>query len=245
VTKILRTHQISAAVIELIEETKEYCYLVSPYIKMWHLLDRALAKASEQSKRITVITRAGSENNFDVRKLNESYGFEVVVLDFLHTKLYLNEKSAVVSSMNLYDTSSTRNHELALHLRQHEARKLKQEIIDQDLLALQPVHRFAGRHTAAQKAEQEQVLAFKADLEARGYCVACGEKIDFDDSGSVLSPTIIRCKPCWAKRPWIETPFRFRIRHCHYCGESLDSVLSQPYHHGCGEKLREYKKLAS
>jgi hypothetical protein len=237
--KILGTHQISAAVIELIEETRQYCYLVSPYIKMWHLLDRALAKASEQDKRITVITRAGSERKFDVR------GFEVVVLNFLHTKLYVNERSAIVSSINLYDTSSTRNHELALHFQGAEAKKLKQEIIDQDLLATQPVHRFAGKHTSAQQAEHEQMLAFRADLQSKGYCVACGVKIDFDGSGSVLSPTIIRCRPCWAKKPWVEAPFRYKIQRCHYCGESLESVLSEPYHHACSQKLRDYNRLAS
>lgn len=240
VTKILKTHQISAAVIELIEATKEYCYLVSPYIKMWQLLDRALGKASEQNKRITVIIRSGSEENAHVRKLL-AYGFEIVVLDFLHTKLYLNESSAIVSSMNLYDTSSTRNHELALQLGKQETRKLKQEIIEQDLLAVPPVHHFAGKHTAAKKAEDQKMLAFQAELTSKGFCVVCNTKIDFDSS-RLLWPTIVRCKPCWAKLPFPDAPHQFRIRCCHYCGEPLDSVLTEPCHHACSQELGEYKK---
>ena len=186
-TKILRTHQISAAVIQLIEDSREFCYLVSPYIKMWQLLDRTLAKASDQDKRITVITRSGSEDNRDVRKLNKAYGFEIVVLDFLHTKLYVNEKAAIVSSMNLYDTSSTRNHEMALLLNGYEAKKIKKQIIDDDLLAVQPVHRFAGKHTAAQRQKMPRCSTSRTNFGSRGFCVTCGEKIDFDNSGSVLS----------------------------------------------------------
>jgi hypothetical protein len=48
--KILTNHQISGSIIDLIEETNEYCFLVTPYYKPWNLLDRALEKASSKEK---------------------------------------------------------------------------------------------------------------------------------------------------------------------------------------------------
>ncbi len=242
--EILRTHQISAAVIDLIEETKEHCYLVTPYLRPWPILERAFAKARELGTKLTLIVRHEAKAEKAIMAMNDVYGFEVIVLERLHTKLYLNEKTAVVSSMNLYDSSNENNYELALRIRiGSQVRQLRKEIIEQDLLALSPRLHLPGRFQAEVEARAKAVTTFREELKSRGFCVSCAEKIDFDQTGSILSPRIVRCKPCWAMEPWIEAEYRWPIKFCHYCGEGLQSVLAQPYHHGCHERLKEFRGM--
>lgn len=230
--EILRTHQISAAVIDIIEGTKEHCYLITPYLRSWPILERTFAKASELGTKLTFIVRSDPKTEKAVMTMNRKYGFEVIVLERLHTKLYLNEKTAVVSSMNLYDSSNEYNYELALRIRNHhQVRQFRKEIVEQDLLALTPKLHLPGAFQAEIEARAKAAAEFREEMKRRGFCVNCAEKLEFDQSGSIVSPRIVRCRPCWNMAPWIEEEFCWPIKFCHYCGESLQSVLTQPYHH--------------
>ena len=240
----LKTHRISPAIIDIIETTRKHCYLVTPYIKPWPVLERTFNKASESGTRITVILRAEQNSRQVGRRLNDSYGFEVIVLERLHTKLYLNEQCALIGSMNLYDSSNERNYELAIHTSHPSfVRELREEVVQQDLLALDPVEHLQGSFHEEEVVRRRVMEAFERDLDNRGFCVTCGTKIEFDRAGLVRTPRIVRCRPCWAKAPYIAEEYRWPISYCHYCGGDFDSVLVEPSHHACRVKLEEYNEI--
>ncbi|AZR74661.1 hypothetical protein BBF96_15540 [Anoxybacter fermentans] len=136
-SKILTSHQIPGAVIDLIEETKEFCFLITPYYKPWNLLERALEKAANLEKKIVFIFRARDSLTNEMKLLNEKFGFDVVMVENLHTKLYMNERKVILSSMNLYDSSKENNYELGYILEgKRQAQEFKEKIIGGDILCV-------------------------------------------------------------------------------------------------------------
>ena len=66
----LKTHELSVEVIQLIAAAKEYCYLVTPYVKLWPQLERALEDASKRGLFLTFIIREDASNDRLIQKLN-------------------------------------------------------------------------------------------------------------------------------------------------------------------------------
>jgi hypothetical protein len=240
---ILRTHQISAAIIDLIEESQQYCFLVTPYFTPWKLLDRALDQAAAQKKRVTLIIRdefnssKRQENFISVVNANRNRGFEVIGLNRLHTKLYLNEKTAILGSMNLFDSSSSNNLEAAVRFRGSDALRLKAELIDKELLRERPDKYMAGWFSEDEKAQISKLRDREAAMTSRGFCVTCGTKVDLD-----ANKQIVRCMACWGQNPGPDK-YSFKIRHCHYCGGDFKGVLAEPFHHPCGVEVKQFVEL--
>jgi hypothetical protein len=239
--KVLRTQHLSATVIDLIEETKEYCFLVTPYFKPWPHLDRALASARKRKTRITFIVRWQADNFAQMVKQVKAYEAELIALPRLHTKLYLNEHSAVVSSMNLCDSSIANNFELGvLWTDRRSVRELKQSILDNELLIADRAVYAPGWFSAEEEAMAGKMAEFEQGLDGKGCCVLCGTHVGLDPVRTIASVYRVRCKPCWSQDMYPEHPHRCVIRFCHLCGEGHESTLNEPFHTGCRTQLAEF-----
>lgn len=100
--KYIKPSEISSKIMSLIEESDEYVILVSPYVKIskWYKLIKKLDNLKSRNVPFEFIIRndANNQNSFD--ELNHlQYKYEAI--PDLHAKLYLNEKYAIVTSMNL------------------------------------------------------------------------------------------------------------------------------------------------
>jgi len=94
----------------LIKQSKEFIYLVSPYIKL-NTKIKELLKLSNSD--ITIIY--GKNENLHDFEFLKSIGTKVKFLENLHTKLYISEKDALLTSLNLYDFSQVNNNELGIY----------------------------------------------------------------------------------------------------------------------------------
>jgi len=241
--EILRTHQIASAVIDIIDESKEYTYLVSPYIDLWPLLGRTLERAAQQKKRLIFIVRFEDGKTMPMRSLHETYGFEVVFLDHLHAKLYCNERCALVSSMNLYDGSQKRNFELGVLIEDSwQVRALFREFIMAELLAVSPRLHLKGYFHDEDRAMAREMRTYESQLKQMGYCVTCGMKMELDRGDERSSPKIVRCKTCYCKDPSFGNSCAVQIVHCHVCGAEHRSSLNDPVHGQCQEFLFRYNR---
>lgn len=239
--KILHTHQISSTIIELIDESKEYCYLISPYIEPWTLLERSLEKAARQRKRITFIVRNENDTLARIKTLHATYGFEFMMFDWLHSKLYCNERRALVSSMNLYDGSQKRNQEIgALFDHPPEANAVLEDYILGDLLATPPRLILKGYLHEGDKLIASEMKNLEARVLGGGYCARCGTKMDLDLTTIKKYKKVVRCSVCHLKEPWISDISLYRTHHCHFCGERLESNLVDPFHPQCWDVLSRY-----
>lgn len=240
--RILKTAEISTEVIKLIQDSREYCYLVTPYFKPWPLLERALDEAKQRQRRVTMIARVDDQKPHEIRQLEEHqkrFAFELIELNRLHIKLYVSERAAVMGSMNLFDSSQTKNHEIAyLFDDTRMARIFLHDVVEGELLLAPAVKVLKGWFSENAASERENLSKQIAALDAHGFCVVCGQKCELDRS---TSPTYIRCRPCWSKAPGRDN-WDLWTTFCHYCGKDHRAKGSAPMHDSCAAELKSILK---
>lgn len=243
--EILKNHQIPGKVIDIIEETKVFCFLVTPYFKSWPLLKRALEKAGNNNKKISIILRSCEDVTDEIKELSRKYGFDVAFVDRLHTKLYMNEKEVLISSMNLYDSSKENNYELGFNIKgTNVANTFKYKVIDQDLLSLKYDKLIKGKYikssaadekpgthkktkTATAKTNQKKQVfnKTKAKTQNQGHCIRCNTQIGLD-------PDHPYCKKCYKLWSQYENP-EYTEKYCHHCGKKSSTSLLKPVCYSC------------
>lgn len=111
--KFIKPDEISGKILTLLEEANEYVVIVSPYVKIskWYKLTKKLDKLKRRKVSIEFIIR---DDNTNLNSFNEvsKLGFSFRAIPDLHCKLYLNEKKAIFSSMNLLLSSEINSIEI-------------------------------------------------------------------------------------------------------------------------------------
>lgn len=98
--------EISGKIMTLIDQATKELIVVSPYNKLdnWKKLTQRIKKAQERGINIRWFIRNKIKNNAEqIRKI----GITPIEIDNLHCKIYMNEKNAVVTSMNLHEYSDS------------------------------------------------------------------------------------------------------------------------------------------
>lgn len=218
---ILLTHQLPGKIIEIIQDSKDYCFLVTPYFQSWPLLDRELEKSASDNKKIVFIFRNQDNAIYDFSYLNDNYGFDLVFVDRLHTKLYMNDQEVLISSMNLYDSSKENNFEVGYYFSNWTISKdFKKQIIDDDILKSNP-NIIKGRYFSELE-EKERAAQFKSTSNQfgnrsygfqanNGKCIRCGTPIKYNE----FMPLCKNCFDTWS----IFGNKEYRENFCHKCGK--------------------------
>lgn len=120
--EIIKPSQISGEIMTLIDEADERVILVSPYFRIskWFKFLNKLEAAKKRNIQIDIYVREG-----EIESINEvlAIGLQPITVPYLHTKLYLSEKDAIVSSMNLLLSSDTNSLDIALKTQNEEEYK--------------------------------------------------------------------------------------------------------------------------
>lgn len=110
--KLIKPSLISGEIMTLIEESDERLILVSPYCNFnnWNKLKKSFEIVDKEKVNIEFYVREGESKSI---KEVEELGFKSSTIKNLHTKLYLNEKYGIVSSMNLVVFSDSNSLDIA------------------------------------------------------------------------------------------------------------------------------------
>jgi phosphatidylserine/phosphatidylglycerophosphate/cardiolipin synthase-like enzyme len=238
---VLTDGDISTQLERIVEQATLQVILVSPYVKLegWGHLKSAIEQAVKKRVDVTVLVRQ-DYNREGVRTLGgrdgagaESVswlmanGVTVKSLENLHAKIYVNERSTLVSSMNMTVGSTTNSLELAILVRQPEsAAKISTYV--KELMAKSHLERPPGILTIAARKISEVVTAYLVDT--RGHCIRCSNKLQFDLS----KPLCDEHYAAWAK--WKDEEYKEKF--CHRCGESSPTSYARPL---CGSCYRQSK----
>jgi hypothetical protein len=201
-----------------------------------------LDEAKQRGQRITMIARVDDQRRDQVRQLEQlqaRFQYELIELKYVHMKLYLSERAAILSSMNLWDSSKEKNYELAyLFEGRRSAKEFLQNIVEAELLSAPRVKTLKGWFSDADAAERAAIESKIRDIGAHGFCVVCGEKCNLDLS---KEPTKIRCRPCWSRSPDRDSS-DLRTAFCHYCGKEHRARGSAPLHEPCRAEVETILK---
>lgn len=110
---ILNPNEIGARIASMLLESNKRFIAISPFIKVadWKKMMIALEKAIGNGVSIELYYREIKSKDYNY--LN-SIGVKLFEIQNLHTKLYMNDSSALMSSMNLYEYSDLNARELGV-----------------------------------------------------------------------------------------------------------------------------------
>ncbi|MBK9049998.1 MAG: phospholipase D family protein [Chloroflexi bacterium] len=114
--KFLDTTGVSYHLQQLINQAQDTLILISPYIKINERLRQSLDDKDRMKIDIRVIY---GKNELQPDQINWLRSLKFVRTSFcenLHAKCYLNEREAIITSMNLYEFSQINNQEMGIYV---------------------------------------------------------------------------------------------------------------------------------
>jgi len=111
--ELIKPSEISARILTLLDESNERVIIVSPYIKIskWYKLINKIKGLQSRRIALEIYVRDAPDNKDTYRDLDQ-LDLNYKRIPHLHSKLYLNERNGIVSSMNLLISSEINSLEI-------------------------------------------------------------------------------------------------------------------------------------
>lgn len=225
--KFLDTLGISNELAQIIKGAKDKLILISPYLQIGDKFKEMIEDQDKLKLDIRIIYRENKlqpqENNW----LKNLKSVKTSICKNLHAKCYLNEKEALITSMNFYEFSQMNNNEMGIVVYKSEDEQLYNEINEE-------ANRLK-RISEEIKVTVEKIIS-KEDLNknGNGYCIRCGEKIKLDPE----HPYCLEHYQDWKK--FGDTTYEEKKGWCHICGGKNKSSMEKP---ACSDCYKKNKKL--
>jgi hypothetical protein len=109
--ELVRPTEVTGKILSLIEDAREELIIVSPYndFARWDKLKRFIVEAKQRGIEISYYARENEDHS-----CLEVVDIQPILIKNLHAKMYLNEKYAIMSSMNLVEASDKKSIDFAL-----------------------------------------------------------------------------------------------------------------------------------
>lgn len=232
----------------LIDEAATSVVLASPYISFGRLrnISRSITSATKRKVGVSLIVRAPDANTRhkdtcveELRPLVEG-GLKLYTVRDLHAKIYASDRSAIVTSMNLLESSMNNSIEIGVwvpaalpefqqirgffgkHIRNHW-----KEVRPDDLRP-PPGEKSGGNDpfpedvpTPRRSSPRSKSPRAKNAERERGYCIACRDRIP-------LNPDRPYCADDYAGSEEGD-----REEYCHHCGKDYSATFEKPLCRAC------------
>ena len=217
--QFIEINQVWNTVIKVIEDARDELVLVSPYNEFSVPLTEALAKAAKTGVPIVAVCREEQKTKEGEHfKWLTRIGADVHLVSRLHAKIYYNESTAVVTSMNLLKSSATDSKEIGFIINDTRMRDQVREYVRKNLLAHSKRLSPAPNTSKLKPPTASKAKGKDAKAATGGSCIGCGKGISY----STTHPRCIDCHRNWDKNP--DTPETY----CHRCGQERRAAFGQP-----------------
>lgn len=112
--KLIKPAEIAAKIMTLIDDAERELIIVSPYnnITGWDKLIRRINKTKERGVTVLWYSRKNNVQENNAKEVIVNLGIQPVLIEDLHAKIYMNERSAIVTSMNMSKISDDKSIDL-------------------------------------------------------------------------------------------------------------------------------------
>lgn len=217
----------------IIGEAEKEIILISPYIRADDET-KELLKDKRRNTAIHVIY-GKKELRADEKSFLDSLGIKTSFVRHLHAKCYLNEREALVTSMNLYKFSQEHNDEMGILVSREDDGDLYRAIYDQAIRwkRADDGPESAGTGRAGAKVRKSSTRTRRATGEpGRGFCIRCRKTLK-------VNPGQPYCKRCYGE--WRKYGNeQYEDEFCHTCGREFAATLLRPL---CSSCYRKNKRI--
>jgi hypothetical protein len=237
--KFLVTTGVSFHLEELIKTANERLVLISPFLKMNDRIKELLDDKDRLKLDIRLIYGKNEllpeENNW----LKTKNFIRTSFCKNLHAKCFLNEKEALLTSMNLYDFSQVNNNEMGIYVIKSEEPELYFSIYEEANRLIRisdevkvSVERIVPRESQSKNtSHQTERTGSKISLPDKGFCIRCKAAVKLD-------PKHPLCKECYGVWKKFGDP-NFEEKRCHICGKTNKSTLLKPTCYDCYKTYKD------
>jgi hypothetical protein len=237
--KFLDTTGISYHLEQLIKAANERLVLISPFLKINDRIKGLIEDKDRLKIDIRVIYGKNELLPDESNWLKSKTSVRTSYCKNLHAKCYMNEKEALITSMNLYDFSQANNNEMGIYVVKSEEEELYKSIYDEvgRLLRFSEEVKVSIERVVPKEAQLKS-NSFKAEksigkgkIPTGGFCIRCKAAIKLD-------PKHPLCKECYSVWKKFGDP-NFEEKHCHICGKSNKSTLLKPTCYDCYRTFKD------
>ena len=241
--EFLETTLISAELRKLISKSKERIFLISPYLQISKNLRIMIQQVDQTVPTIVIkiVCRKDKISADDLSFLQTLKNANISALENLHAKCYLNEETAIITSMNLYQYSQENNWEMGLKIEKKDNLELYNEIFAyvQNILSASEVITKIEMKKSDSHIEEKPAPVTKKEIPNKqssippkanvGYCIRCRNQMQLNPD----KPLCSKCYPIWEKYSDITYPEKY----CHVCGKESKQSVEKPVCYSCYKKL--------
>jgi len=199
----------------IIENANSELTIITPFIDLGPRMKGSFNIARDKGVRIKLITRwktkLAAKDEKELAFFTE-LGAEIMFVERLHSKLFLNENSGVLSSMNMLDGSAHHSQEIGIFTNDTvlvTSFKAYAERLERSAMPDQ----YAPAQSTAKNAPSQ-----KKKQQKSGYCIRTGEKIPFN----IKTPFNKKSFASWNR---YKNP-EFAEKFCHFSGEKSNGGTS-------------------
>ena len=224
--------QVEAQVLGVIKEAQKFATVVSPYLDLepWQHANHAIQLAVQKGVHLQFIVRldeldkpGGKSTRAAVNWLLENH-VKVSAAEKLHAKIYMNEESVLLSSMNFTETSLN-NLEVAFLLRDPRDIQRVRDYVTTNLMKIATPVDLRRLQSAGPQAE----LPSQRNVQVRtGHCIRCGRPHSYDPD----KPLCETCYQSWAEWGNVE----YKEKFCHSCGRPSEVSYARPLCDPCYQR---------
>ena len=215
----------------VIRGAREWLWLVSPYNKHPKQLRDRLTEVIKQGVRVTMVYRDEKDQREGVTYL-EQLGARVLPIEWLHSKIYMNESVALASSMNLLDSSFNNSSEFCIRIDKANANGGR--LYDQLYNYVERIQSRAEQRNpfeptpakaAAQPATSPRSPTKATAASVTGYCIRCAVEMP-------LNPEKPLCTKDYRSWNHYKDP-DYKERFCHLCRKEHETSVAKPLCRSC------------
>lgn len=222
--KFLTAADTSAAIERVIREAERELVLISAYVfPRFIYLDR-LRDAAARGVKITLVFGKRSMDAKVRAQFERVDNIRIYFLHELHAKCYCNEKHAVVTSLNLLNSSEAQNREMGVRL----DRATDAEAYNDCLAEVRSILQASELVYASSDEEAQPLSTVVEPFPKVGYCIRCGNEQGCNPD----APLCVEDFKVWVRH---QDP-NFPERRCHTCGERGTVSMARPLCSKCGHR---------
>lgn len=172
--KFLDTNGISFYLGQLINQSQVSLTLISPYLKINNRLQQSLEDKDRLKIDIRIIYGKSELQSDQINWLKTLQSVRTSFCEHLHSKCYMNEKEAIVTSMNLYEFSQVNNEEMGIYVSKTEDPQLYEDIYNETRRLIRistEVRLSVEKIVEPEKKTKEKKADTKPAYEERGFCI--------------------------------------------------------------------------